>query len=191
MEIGFERFAFVIGVFFLADEVVVLLLGVHENVLVVLVVGQLDFESVGCSLIQFSYQRLIIRDLKVLKHIDSLIFVNLMTFNRTLSIESIIAVASNVGFFVIVVTDVDLMAISFVLLHFINDIVSNKGCGINQILFTELWAKVLSILVWSVNLEFCNTLSQEIKVSRSNPYVLVVQIISNRILIIKGFILCL
>jgi len=154
-------------------------------------VRKLDFESVGCCLIQFSNQRLIIRDLKVLKHVHSLIFVNFMAFDCTLSIEGIISVAANVGFFVIVVTEADLLALSFILLNFINDIVSNKRCGVNQILFTELWAKVLLILIWSVYLKFSNTLSQKIIVSWSNPNILVFQIIPNRILIIKRFILCL
>jgi hypothetical protein len=66
MEISFERFSFVVGVFFLPDQIVVLLFGTHENLLAVLMVRKLDLERVRCGLIQFSNQRLIIRDLKVL-----------------------------------------------------------------------------------------------------------------------------
>ena len=191
MEISFERFSFVIGVFFLSYQIVVLLFGTHETLLVVLMVRQLDLESVGCCLIQLTNQRLIIRDLKVLQHVHGLIFVNLMTLDSTLSIEGILAVATDVGFFVIDVTEADLVAIGFVLLNFIDDVVSNKSCGINQILFAELWAKVLLILIRSIYLEFSNALSKKIKVSRSNPNILVFQIVPDCILIIKRFILCL
>jgi hypothetical protein len=114
-----------------------------------------------------------------------------MTLDSTLSIESILAVATNVSCFVIDVAEADLVAIGFVLLNFIDDVVSNKGCGVNQILFAELWAKVLLILIRSIYLEFSNALSKKIKVSRSNPNILVFQIIPDHILIIKRFILCL
>lgn len=66
MEISFERFSFVVGVLFLPDQIVVLLFGAHENLLAALMVRKLDLERVRCGLIQFSNQRLIIRDLKVL-----------------------------------------------------------------------------------------------------------------------------
>lgn len=106
-------------------------------------------------------------------------------------IESIISIASDVGFFVIIATEAYLLAFNFLLLNFINDIVANKRRGINQILFTELRAKVLLILIWSINLEFRYTLSQQIKVSWSNPNILVIKIILYSILIIKRLVLAL
>ena len=97
-----------------------------------------------------------------------------MTFNSTLLIKSIsFTVATNVSFFVINVTHTYLLAFVFILLNFINYIVSDKRGCVDQFLFAELWTKVLLILVWSVHLEFGDALSQDIVMSWSDTYILV------------------